>query len=93
MHTKSNNIEIMKDMETNDAINELFNSFLTRYWEGLEKKKKGSNYIFDKVDLLEYHLHKMSLNRGSSYINSPEWLKNKGATINPKNTRDNECFK
>ena len=54
---------------------------------------KGSGYIFDKVDLLEYHLHKISLNRGSSYINSPEWLKNKGATINPKNTRDNKCFK
>ena len=31
------------------------------------------------------------LNRGSSYIESPEWLKNKGVTINPKNTKDN-CF-
>ena len=30
MHTKSNNIEIMKGTETNDAINELFNYFLTR---------------------------------------------------------------
>ena len=54
---------------------------------------KGSGYIFDKVNLLEYHLHKISLHRGSSYINSREWLKNKGATIYPKNTRDNECFK
>ena len=42
---------------------------------------------------MEYHLHKISLNRGSSCINSPKWLKNKVATINPKNTRDNECFK
>ena len=32
------------------------------------------------------------LNRGSSYIESPEWLKNKGVTINPKNTKDNNCF-
>ena len=53
---------------------------------------KRSSYIFDKVDLLEYHLHKISLNRGSSYINFPEWLKNKKATINPKNTKDNNCF-
>ena len=53
---------------------------------------KGSSYIFDKVDLLEYHLHKISLNRGRSYINSHEWLKNKKATINPKNTKDNNCF-
>ena len=23
---------------------------------------------------------------------SPDWLKNKGATINPQNTKDNYCF-
>ena len=33
----------------------------------------------------------LGLNRGESYIDSPEWLKNKGATINPK-SKDNECF-
>ena len=54
---------------------------------------KGSGYIFDKVDLLEYHFHKIIQNRGSSYIDSHEWLKNKKATINPKNTIDEECFK
>ena len=36
-------------------------------------------------------LHKTSLKRGKSYIESPEWLKNKRATINPKNDDDN-CF-
>ena len=30
--------------------------------------------------------------RGSSYIESPEWLHNKGLTINPKNTKNNMCF-
>ena len=89
MHTISDNTEIMNGTETNDAINELFNSFLRRYQEGLETKMKGSSYIFERADLLEHHLHKISLDRGSSYIISPQWLKNKGATINPKNTRDN----
>ena len=28
------------------------------------------------------------LNRSGSYIDSPEWLKNKKATINPKNNED-----
>ena len=93
MHTKSDNIEIMNATETNDAINELFNSFFRRYQEGLKTKMKGSSYIFVRVDLLEDSLHKVSLNRGSLYISSPEWLKNKRATINPKNSRDNECFK
>ena len=53
---------------------------------------KGSSYIFERVDLLEYHLHEISLNRGSSYIESPIWIKNKGVTINPQNTEDNNCF-
>ena len=48
--------------------------------------------FFDSDDLLYYHLQKISLNRkGSSYIDSPKWLKNKEATINPKNN-DNNCF-
>ena len=39
-----------------------------------------------------YSLHKATLRRGRSYIKSPEWLKNKGATINPQNYNDNNCF-
>ena len=52
---------------------------------------KGSSFTFERIDLLEYHLHKIRLNRGSSYINSPEWIKNKKVT-NPQNTEDNNCF-
>ena len=92
MHTKSDNIEIMRGVETEDIINELFNTFRIRYHEGLETKMRGSSFTFDHIDLLEYHLHRISLNRGSSYIESSEWIKNKGATINPKNTKDNNCF-
>ena len=76
MHTKSDNIEIMNGTDTNEAINKLINSFMNRYQEGLETKMKRSSYIFECVDLLEYHLHKISLNRGSSYIDSPKWIKN-----------------
>ena len=50
MYTKSDNVDIMSGTETNDAINELFNSFLRRYQEGLETKMKGSSYIFDDDD-------------------------------------------
>ena len=45
---------------------------------------KGSQFVYEIVDLLYYSLHKTSLNRGGSYIDSPEWLKNKRAKINPK---------
>ena len=91
MYTKSDNITIMSDIET-DVINELFNFFRRRHQEGLQTKMKGNNFTFERIDLLEYHLHKISLNRGSSYINSPEWIKNKKVTINPQNTEDDNSF-
>ena len=54
---------------------ELFESLLQRYQEVLEQLMKGSNFIFDSVDALYYDLNKISLSRGGSYIDSPEWLK------------------
>ena len=72
MHTNSDNIEIIMGSETDDVIDELLKSFLQKYQEGLE------NSIFDSAYLLYYNLQKISLNRkGSSYIDSPKWLKNK----------------
>ena len=42
MHTKSNNIGILIDNETNEIIKDLFGSVLQRYQEGLEESMKGS---------------------------------------------------
>ena len=52
---------------------------------------RGSDFVRDSIDLLYYHLHKIGLKRGRSYIDSSGWLKNKKATINPENNDDN-CF-
>ena len=53
---------------------------------------KGSELIFDSIDLLYYKLHKISLNRGGSYTDSLKWLKNKTTKIKCKNTIDMTCF-
>ena len=53
---------------------------------------KGSEFVYDSVDVLYYNLNKVSLSRGGSYINSSKWLKNKKATINPQNKNDDRCF-
>ena len=67
----------MVGSETDEIIEELFKSVLQRYQEGLEKSMKGSEFIFDSVNLFHYHLQKTSLRTtGSSYIDSLEWLKN-----------------
>ena len=66
-------------------------SLLQKDQDGLEESMTGSEFIRDSVDLLYYHLQKIGLKRNRSYIDSTEWLKNKKATINPKNNDDN-CF-
>ena len=52
---------------------------------------RRNKFVCDSIDLLYYHLQKIGLKRGGSYIDSAEWLKNRKATINPKNNDDN-CF-
>ena len=91
MHTKSNNVEIMIGSETDEIIEDLFNSFLQKYQEGLEESMRGSEFAYDSVDTLYYNLNKVNLSRGGSYIDTPKCLKNKKATISPKNN-DDKCF-
>ena len=92
MHSKSDNEKMMGGIEADDIINKLFESFLKKYQEGLEKKlREGSNFVFESVNLLYHSLHKISFNRGGSYIDSPSWIKSKKATINPK-SKDNKCL-
>ena len=88
MHAESDGIEIMIGNETNKIIGELFDSLLERFQEKLEQSMRRNKVVFDSVDLIYYKCHKISLNRGGSYIDSPEWLKNKKATINSKNNDD-----
>ena len=91
MRTKDDNIEIMMGSETDEIIEVLFKSLFQRYQEGLEESMRGSGFIFDCLDALYYNLNKISLSRGGSYIDSPKWIKNKNATVNPKNN-DDKCF-
>ena len=42
--------------------------------------------------VLYYKCHKINPNRDGSYIDSPDWIKNKKITINLINKKDNKCF-
>ena len=63
MHSKIDNAKIMMCIETDDIIDELPESFLKKYQNGLEIKIEGSDFVFESVDLLCYFLHKISLNK------------------------------
>ena len=51
-----------------------------------------TDFALDKIMHLYINFHRLALTRGSSYVELPEWIKNKKAVINPKN-KDEECFK
>ena len=68
IHSKSDNIKIMIGVETDEIIGKLFNSLLHRHQIGLEQCIKGSDFLFDFADGLHNKCHKISLNRGRSYI-------------------------
>ena len=84
IYTKSRNIEIMKGDETDEIITKPFESLFQNNQKNLEEPIRGSEFVPDSIDLLYYHLQKVGLKRSGSYIDSPECLKNKKATINPK---------
>ena len=91
MHSNSENIEIMIYNKADEVIDKLFGSPLKRYQIGLETSMKGSDVIFDCVHLLYYKCHKLNLNRGRSYVDSPDWIKSKKSKIKPAND-GHKCF-
>ena len=84
MYRTSKNIIILTAHEKDEIVEELFGSLLQKYHCALGNTQEGYNYVFDSIDALYYKLRKTSLHRQGSYIDSPEWLENKKATINPK---------
>ena len=53
---------------------------------------KVSDFIFDCVHLLYYQCHRINFEQGASYLDSPDRMKNKKATINLINKKYNKCF-
>ena len=89
-YVRSDNEKIRLGNETPQIITELIKSFLSNYQKEEQILRNGSNFVFDSVDLLAVHIHKINLKRGKSYTKSPDWIFTKRATINPKNK--DKCF-
>ena len=93
VYTKSEPVEIFLGSNTEDVIDKVFNTLLQRFQRAQETSNdRGSEFIPDSVELLYYHFQRIDIRRAESYIISPDWISKK-ATINPKNEKDNECFK
>ena len=78
---------------TDDVIDRLFDTTLKTFQKAIETSSNGgSEFIHESVALLYYYFQKIDIRRAESYIASSDWFVNKGATINPRNENDNECF-
>ena len=62
---------------TDEVIEELFESLLNRYQIGLGTSMWGSDFIIDCVHLLYYKCHNINPTCGGSYIDSSDWIKTK----------------
>ena len=63
-HYQSDDMEILIGNETIQNVGKL----LQRYQEMLEQPMKGSEFVYDGVDVLHYKFHRISLNRGVLYM-------------------------
>ena len=91
MHLKSDNIEIKINDEADEVLKKLFRLLKNRYQNNLEPMKTNK-FVFHYIHLLHYKCHKIYLNHSGSYIDSPDWIKNKKAITNLINKKDNKCF-
>ena len=91
MHSK---IGVEKIMTNDKAVKviKLFKSLLNGYQNNLEKLMKGLEFVYDYVHLLYYKYHKLNLDHGGWYTDSPNLMKNKKATINLINKKDKNAF-
>ena len=52
---------------------------------------RETDFVFDSLQLMHFICHRVTFKRGGSYIDTPAWLKNIKAIINPQNGV-NQCF-
>ena len=83
MHSRSDNIKFTSFIGASAVVDELFESACLRYQRNLKTSMRGSDFIFDSVQLIYSKCHKVNL-CGGSYIDSPDQIKKKKAIINPE---------
>ena len=91
MHLKNDSIKITVSHEVDEVVKNLFDYLKNRYPNNFQSMK-GSEIVFHYIYLMYYKCHKINPNRGGSYVNYPDWIKNKKSIINPINKKDKKCF-
>ena len=63
-------------------------NFLSNFFQdnqiGLKASMRGSDFIFNSIQLLCYKYHKINSKHNGLYVDSLDWIKKEKAMINPK---------
>ena len=90
MYSKSNNKKYVSYNDANEVVEELIESLHSRYQGNLGHSMRGSEFIFDSVQLMYYKYYQENVKCSGSYIDSPDCIEKKKATVNSKNK--DKCF-
>ena len=89
---RSDNTVLTYTDDTTESVENLIKYLGEHYEEQILVSREGSNFRYSNNDSLNIHIHEIQLTRGGSYIETPNWIKPKKATINRKNTNDYYFF-
>ena len=67
IHSTNGNV---KSTPYNKVVNELFELLCSKYQDNLETSIRGSEFIFDLVQLMHYKCHEVNFKRDGSCIDS-----------------------
>ena len=87
----SGEFEIFPGTDFDGVIEEMFQKISEKF-EKMETAV-GSGLTLVSIQSLKLHFAEFKPMKGSSYVELPDWIKNKNAVINMLNKTDNECFK
>ena len=79
-------------LTSSHVISGFINDMITAFEIDLENAKFSSNLSFYHIEKLSIKTAKSKASIGGSYIELPDYIKNKKACVNIKNT-DEKCFK
>ena len=83
--------ETLENLRSDEAMKLVEDSFKSIEDKIQTYAQDGSAWQFKEVEQLEIHTTEFNPTKGSSYIDLPKWIKDKGAIVNIKN-KDDKCF-
>ena len=82
-------MDIFQGSDLNKIVNEMFTQMKTQ----IENSALANGrFRFGEILFIDVNFHQFNLTRVSSYLHLPDWLANKKALVNLKNS-NGECFK